>query len=303
MIISISGRMKVGKDTAADFLVKQFGFKKIGLADSLKEILSAALNIPLPDFYDQSKKELPLTLWLESDILWSSQIDRILQEIMVRFPMMDHEKAAVDQYLRETTFKSLRDLMQKFGTECCRTNIDPDIWLKILESQIANSDQDLVCCDARFPNEREFFAKLGAKLWLIERNTGITSTHPSENQLGGIADYDHVFSNSSSFEDLYWLVSLYYTCDKHGILNLNLGDAKDGQDIQKTPRRRQRRNGIKTKKQTPGSQKSGFAAKKSNSRTRKKVNCRRKTNGKQRGLEKTAKTSSYKRTTNPRSKK
>jgi hypothetical protein len=37
-VIGLSGRAGAGKDTAADILIKQFGFVKISLADEMKRI-------------------------------------------------------------------------------------------------------------------------------------------------------------------------------------------------------------------------------------------------------------------------
>lgn len=208
MIISISGRKLVGKDTTADVLVRKFGFKKVGLADSLKSILANALNIPIADFYDQTKKELKLTDWLEFDVLLSSQIDRVIQETNARFPLNDLDKMIMDNFFRQNAFTTLRDLMQKFGTECCRQNIDPDIWLKILGSQIANCDKNYVCCDVRFPNEREFFRSLGAKLWLINRELpNAQDSHASENQLGDISEYTLIINNNKTILSLVRKVS------------------------------------------------------------------------------------------------
>jgi len=292
MIISISGKKLVGKDTAADFLVKTFGFKKIGLADSLKEILSSALGIPLADFHDQTKKELPLTTWDKYPGLMSGDIQNILDEIMIRFPLMDYEKSAVDKFFTKERFSSLRDLMQKFGTECCRTLIDQDIWLKILQSQITDCDQNLVCCDARFPNERKFFRELGAKLWMIERTLpGKTDTHPSENQLGTITDYDHIMSNNGTFDDLEWIVGVFYNMDRTGILKLDLGDDAYGKNNQAPTRRWKGRNIIKTKKQIKRPKATSASAQKSDKGIGKKVRKSRPTNLRIRKVAKTAKRS------------
>lgn len=38
MIIAISGKLKSGKDTIADYLVQEYGFKRIAFADKLKDI-------------------------------------------------------------------------------------------------------------------------------------------------------------------------------------------------------------------------------------------------------------------------
>ena len=49
MLISFSGQKCSGKDTAAEALISRHGFKRIGLADKLKEIMSRVTGIPLED--------------------------------------------------------------------------------------------------------------------------------------------------------------------------------------------------------------------------------------------------------------
>lgn len=223
--------MHVGKDTAADLLVKKFGFKKIGLADSLKQILSKALNIPIENFYEQDKKELPLTEWLEEEVLFSSQIHEVIVETDKLFPMEDWQKGEIDKFFSAERFTSLRDLMQKFGTECCRTKIDPDIWLKIAGSQIANCEQNYVLADVRFPNEREYFRKLNAELWYINRPLPEhTSQHASENQLED--QYDLVLHNITSLVAFKKLVqNVAHAMAKDSLV---LRGAIHGKDIAKT---------------------------------------------------------------------
>lgn len=55
-IIGLSGKARVGKDTAAEFLA-QHGFKRIAFADPLKNAASIMFGIPRSDFDDPEKKE------------------------------------------------------------------------------------------------------------------------------------------------------------------------------------------------------------------------------------------------------
>jgi hypothetical protein len=59
-IIAISGWAKSGKDTLANFLIKEKNAKRLAFADSLKEMVAAQYNIPLEWTHDQLKKEIPL---------------------------------------------------------------------------------------------------------------------------------------------------------------------------------------------------------------------------------------------------
>ena len=55
-VVLLAGRIKSGKDFAADTLVKNNGFVKLAFASSLKEFASKKYGIPLCDFHTQEGK-------------------------------------------------------------------------------------------------------------------------------------------------------------------------------------------------------------------------------------------------------
>lgn len=57
MIILLSGFAGSGKDTFADWLVENRGYKKYAFADELKKEVSEKMNIPLNYFYDRDLKD------------------------------------------------------------------------------------------------------------------------------------------------------------------------------------------------------------------------------------------------------
>ena len=60
MIIAFSGRMKSGKDTAADFLVELRGFHRMAFADNLKKMCMHVFGLTEYQCYTQKGKERKL---------------------------------------------------------------------------------------------------------------------------------------------------------------------------------------------------------------------------------------------------
>lgn len=58
IIVVLSAKKMCGKSTIADFLANEYGYKKIAIADVIKEECSEILGIPIENFYDQKVKEL-----------------------------------------------------------------------------------------------------------------------------------------------------------------------------------------------------------------------------------------------------
>lgn len=61
IIIMVSGFAGSGKDTASDYIAKTFGFAKYGLADSLKDLVSAKFNLSRPRLDDQCYKKTSIS--------------------------------------------------------------------------------------------------------------------------------------------------------------------------------------------------------------------------------------------------
>lgn len=57
-IIGIAGAINSGKNTAADYLEREFGFKQLGFADPLKRFLVDEVHIPFEYVYTRKKEEV-----------------------------------------------------------------------------------------------------------------------------------------------------------------------------------------------------------------------------------------------------
>jgi hypothetical protein len=197
MIVSFAGKARAGKDTCADVLVKKFGFKKMNLADPLKRICSRSFEVPLNYFYDDNLKDKTFDTPLR---ITSENVHKFIMELSEKGFKVDSEK--------ELSFFNLcvghdvsspREMLQFIGTDVCRKIISDDIWLKIFIDECNSTDGNVVCADARFPNEREAIKKKGGLNVLVTR-PGLESgdSHSSENLLGDAEDYDVIVINDRS---------------------------------------------------------------------------------------------------------
>lgn len=168
MLIGICGKAGAGKDTVGDYLVEEYGFERIALADPIK---------------------------------------RLVQDIFVLDDHTVHDREAREQPLDNWEGWTVRKLLQFIGTELFRENIDDSIWVKSLWYQIQNSNKNFVVTDIRFPNELEFFVENGKDEFFSlkvnrpgrDGSVGLTG-HASE---AYDLDAEFVIENDKTFEDLY----------------------------------------------------------------------------------------------------
>lgn len=211
MIVAFSGNKFAGKDTTAEGLIRFHKFKRIGLADKLKDVCSEVFQIPRQDMDDPSKKE---SLFEKKLSITIEHIDSLLRTIQRDGFEFEYEKVFEDVRtdFQGRILRSIRDMLQTVGTDICRNYIKDDIWLQYVKSTILNYSGNLVITDARFENERNFLAELGAVMILVIRpGFENKSTHVSENQLGSQEDYDVVVINDSTITALQSDIAMWYT--------------------------------------------------------------------------------------------
>jgi len=140
MLIGLTGRAGVGKDTIADHLVAVHGFVKVSFAQPLKAGLCAMFGWSPDQLDDREWKETPLP-----DI-----------------------------------GKSPRQLMQLVGTEYGRDMVHPDLWLILARQRIGALRARVVVSDVRFENEAAMIREMGGSVIHVRRNVPDVSVHASE---------------------------------------------------------------------------------------------------------------------------
>lgn len=218
MLIAFSGTKFAGKDTAAEILIKRHGFKRIGLADKLKDICSEVFEIPREHMDDPAKKEYPFKAEVS---ITSGNIDSLLGRIARDGFEFDFETTFRDisKNFYGKNLTSIRDMLQTVGTDICRSFIKDDIWLEYIKKELT-PESNIVITDARFQNERDYLRNIGAILVLIHRpGLESKSSHISENQLGNASDYDVVATNDTTINALQSSISMWYEVKRHELLS------------------------------------------------------------------------------------
>ena len=169
MLVGITGKAGSGKDTIADYLIKMYGYKKIALADPIKRLVKDIFVLDDFTVYDRIEREKPLPQWEG----WT-----------------------------------VRKLLQFIGTELFREKIDDAIWVKSLWLRVQNDKQNnYICSDVRFPNEKEFLEKNAGNNFAMIKviRAGCNGAVGLSNHASEAYDLDanYTVENNGSFGDLY----------------------------------------------------------------------------------------------------
>jgi hypothetical protein len=177
-IIGLCGKATVGKDTVADYLVREHGFEKAAFAAPLKDVAAQLFGWPRAALDDAEAKQ-------RVDAFWGL---------------------------------SPRTALQRLGTDCIREQFGADFWIKTLErrylqrGEADSSPLRLVVADVRFPNEADAIKRWGGALWRLEGPSrgrdgallsGDNAAHASETALDHFAGWDSVLQNVGTLEMLH----------------------------------------------------------------------------------------------------
>ena len=179
-LIGLTGRKHSGKDTC---------LKNLSNCDCEFEIVNYSFALPLKaqlkDLFDLTDDQL-------NDPILKEEVDK-------RYD------------------KSPRELMQWFGTDCMRKQIDDNFWIKkfirFYEKEISNSkmgtskDKVIIVTDVRFNNEATVIRELGGSIVKIQRSD-IDTVIPSNKTNQHISEtmairYDYLIKNNTTVTDLH----------------------------------------------------------------------------------------------------
>lgn len=141
-IIAITGLKGSGKDTTADYIIKNYdNWEKDSFAGTLKDATSAIFG------------------WDRKMLAGETPEDREIRETR-------------DDYWSEKLGFEVtpRIVLQKLGTDCLRSHFHQNIWVDSLERKIINTDKNVIITDCRFKNEIDMLRNLGATIIRVERN-------------------------------------------------------------------------------------------------------------------------------------
>lgn len=169
IVVGLTGHKRSGKNSVANILVKDFGFKELSFAAALKDILTET-----------------------NPILGVDRNGRIVRLSHLIIVGWDEDR------IKASTFgKEYRRLLEKLGTEGVR-KYDDDFWINTVTSEIQaelGTDARFVITDCRFPNEPaalRTFQDLDdhVEIWQVDR-PGTEPTgelHSSEKHVGNMGE-------------------------------------------------------------------------------------------------------------------
>jgi PAS domain-containing protein len=177
MLIGLVGLIGSGKDTVAERLVLEHGFKRDSFAKSLKD---AVANIFGWDRLLLEGQTSESRMWRERpDAFWSEKFGRPITP---------------------------RWVLQHFGTEVMRGNMLDSVWVDSLVARYRG--EKTVVSDTRFVNEIRTIKQQGGKIILVRRGDIPTreemqtkGVHRSEWDWIG-SEFDYIIDNTGTIEDL-----------------------------------------------------------------------------------------------------
>lgn len=182
MILSLNAYAGSGKDSLADVLVRDYGYRKYAWADTLR-LAAEAIN-PIVGL-DVAPDDL--TAWK-----------------LIRY----NDAVAEHGYTRaKELFPALRDFLQKLGTDFGRNMVHDNIWVNATLERIdrevgLDEDAKIVFTDTRFPNEAEAVKQLGGFNIRITRDgIGPANDHISEVALDDYS-FDARVTNNGTLDEL-----------------------------------------------------------------------------------------------------
>lgn len=183
MLIGLSGYARSGKDTVAEYLVKNYGFTRMAFADPMKEALY--------------RLDPQITFGGMAGLSLAWAVDKSGWEVV------------------KDEAPEVRGLLQRMGTEVGRNMFGEDFWVDYAIGQSWKND-NVVFSDVRFRNEASAVQKNWGQNWRVNRpGTLAANAHISETEMDGYKEFDTVIHNDGSLEELYAQV------DKIMELNIN----------------------------------------------------------------------------------
>ena len=185
-VIGLAGRKRSGKDTVALMLEEEYGFKRLALANPLRECLSMFLGVSEPT----DKESLVSFCASREDLIEMAHLLRLDSSVLIERFREQMSGWAVGVSCGDTYYSNVsytlpyRKLIQTVGTDICRA-LDEQVWIKRTMYEITMNKKyggrnKFVVSDIRFDNEAEFIHNLLGSVWCVNSTRGEDDVHSSE---------------------------------------------------------------------------------------------------------------------------
>lgn len=188
-IIALSGYARSGKDEAASVLVEEFGFTQVAFADKLREMI------------------YQLNPWVRA---FESGFGATFERLQT---VIDRE--GWDGYKKYQYADSIREYLQRLGTEAGRQTLWDSIWIDAALTGLPD-DAKVVVSDARFFNEFDAVRDRGGYVWRIDRDgVGPANDHASELEAVNYDKFSLYLKNNGTLEEWHRLVAKEYASGRY----------------------------------------------------------------------------------------
>jgi len=174
VIVGIGSVARVGKDTAAQALCRDLGYRRVGFADSLKQVAMIC------------------------DPLVTSNVR--LQNVGVGHGGLAHAVHGLGWEQAKDTYPLLRTFLQNLGDGCRRVFGD-EFWIDQVLNRIGPGER-VVIPDVRYINEAVRIKEAGGFLIRLSRPGHAGYGHRSETELLDYDGFDVDLDNSGTITDL-----------------------------------------------------------------------------------------------------
>lgn len=211
-ILGCSGKQGSGKDTLANFLIRNsselFGedatVKKYYFAQGLKDLLTDFLNIPKELVWgtDDDKNKATHILW--ENLPHYQELENEERIRLFNDSMYPGASTTIEEFEAELARRrpkgamTVRQVLEHVGTEIFR-RMYPRVWIERCLNTIRKESPTLaVIADLRFPDEADAIREAGGKLIRLTRTTerAAQNTHASNVALDDYGSFDAYINNA-----------------------------------------------------------------------------------------------------------
>ena len=176
-LIGLCGRKQSGKSVLSNIAVEKFGFHKLAIADSLKDMICKLLDIDRTKL-EEIKNENTYISFQFND----NSISFVSDEIGI-------SKSSIEEMVKDKTYDTVRDMLQLLGTELIR-ELNPNWHVQKTTERINKlkeeygEDVKIIIDDIRFPNELQcIYDNNGESFFIIRPDNWNVSNHASEKSI------------------------------------------------------------------------------------------------------------------------
>ena len=185
-IIGLCGRQGSGKTMLANYLTENMGYKRIYVAEALKNLCSKMLNMSIEEM-DEKKNVISEYVLTESHAkLISEECDIDFNDVMEAFGLVNFK------------LQTVRQAYQFLGTDLIR-KFNPNWHIEKMLSTIKPNEKYVVD-DVRFPNEVEALKYHGSKLIFIVRPIVSNVNHHMSEESIKWNDFENLIINNTTKE-------------------------------------------------------------------------------------------------------